>query len=235
MSIVKRILCLANSRKFSGRCVAGREVLDAGPGSWIRPVSARPSEEVSEDERQYQDGSDPRMLDIIDVPLIRHQPHACQTENWLLDPDDYWTKVGQVGWAELQRYVENPATLWTNTRSTFNCANDEILQADADALPNSLVLIRASALELRVFAPGAAFGKPKRRVLATFQHRGVRYALWVTDPLIERDYAARPEGTYTLGECCLCVSLAEPMRKQNGEWCRYKLVAAVIQREDMRP
>ena len=89
MSIVKRILCLANSKKLSGRCVAGREVLDAGPGSWIRPVSVRLSEEVSEDERQYQDGSDPRVLDIIDVPLIRHQPHACQTENWLLDPDYY--------------------------------------------------------------------------------------------------------------------------------------------------
>lgn len=234
MSIVKRILCLANSRKLSGRCVAGREVLDAGRGSWIRPVSTRSTEEVSEDERQYRDGNDPRVLDIIDVPLIRHQPHACQTENWLLDPDYYWTKVGRVGWAELQRYVENPATLWANTRSTFNGSNDEILQADADALPNSLALIRVSALELRVFAPGAAFGNPSRRVLATFRHHGVQYALWVTDPLMERDYEARADGTYTLGECCLCVSLGEPMQKRNGESCRYKLVAAVIQREGMQ-
>ena len=235
MPIVKRILCLANSKKMSGRCVAGREVLDTAPGPWIRPVSARPTEEVSEDERQYQDGSDPRVLDVIDVPLIRHQPHACQTENWLLDPGYYWTKVRQVGWAELQRYVENPATLWTNTRSTYNGANDEILQADADALPNSLVLIRIPSLELRVFAPGAAFGNPKRRVQANFQHRGIRYALWVTDPVIERDYKARADGTYTVGECCLCVSLGEPLQKQNGESCRYKLVAAVIQREGIRP
>lgn len=235
MPIVKRILCLANSKKMSGRCVAGREVLDTAPGPWIRPVSARPTEEVSEDERQYQDGSDPRVLDVIDVPLIRHQPHACQTENWLLDPGYYWTKVRQVGWAELQRYVENPATLWTNTRSTYNGANDEILQADADALPNSLVLIRIPSLELRVFAPGAAFRNPKRRVQANFQHRGIRYALWVTDPVIERDYKARADGTYTIGECCLCVSLGEPLQKQNGESCRYKLVAAVIQREGIRP
>lgn len=235
MSVVKRILCLANSKKMSGRCVAGREVQDTGPGPWIRPVSARPTEEVSEDERQYQDGSDPRVLDIIDIPLIQHQPHACQTENWLLDPDYYWTKVSQVGWAELQRYVESPATLWTNSRSTYNGANDEILQADADALPNSLVLIRVPALELRVFAPGADFGNPKRRVLADFMHRSIRYTFWVTDPVIERDYKARPDGTYTLAECCLSVSLGEPMQKQNRESCRYKLVAAIIQREGVQP
>ncbi len=174
------------------------------------------------------------MLDIIDIPLIQHQPHACQTENWLLDPDYYWTKVSQVGWAELQRFVENPATLWTNGRSTYNGANDEILQADADVLPNSLVLIRVPALELRVFAPGVDFGNPKRRVLADFRHRSIWYALWVTDPVIERDYKAQPDGTYTLAECCLCVSLGEPMQKQNGESCRYKLVAAVILRESTR-
>ena len=132
MTVVRRILCLANSKKMSGRCVAGREVLDSGPGAWIRPVSARPTEEVSEDERQYRNGSDPRLLDVIDVPLIRAAPHACQTENWLLDPDYYWSRVRQVGWAELQHYVEDPATLWTNDRSTYNGANDEILQADAD-------------------------------------------------------------------------------------------------------
>jgi hypothetical protein len=27
MSIMKRIICLANSRKLSGRCIAGKEIL----------------------------------------------------------------------------------------------------------------------------------------------------------------------------------------------------------------
>lgn len=235
MSIVKRILCLANSKKMSGRCIAGREVLSASLGSWIRPVSARQTEEVSEDERQYQDGSDPRVLDVIDIPLLHHQPRTCQKENWLLDPAYYWTKVRNIGWEELQLYVENPTTLWINTRSTYHGANDEILQTEADTLPNSLFLLRLPALELRVFAPGAAFENTKRRVLADFRHRNIQYAFWVTDPIIERDYKARNDGTYTLGECCVCVSLGEPFQKPSGEWCRYKLVAAVIQRAGIQP
>ena len=44
---VKRIVCLANSRKLGGRCIAGKELLaDGVSGSWIRPVSHREFEEV---------------------------------------------------------------------------------------------------------------------------------------------------------------------------------------------
>jgi hypothetical protein len=84
MAEIKRILCLANSRKLSGRCIAGREIRPGGFGPWIRPVSARPLEEVSEHERQYKDGSDPRVLDVIDVPMLERCPRTYQSETWRL-------------------------------------------------------------------------------------------------------------------------------------------------------
>ena len=58
---------------------------------WIRPVSDRENEEVSEYERQYKDGSDPHVLDIINVPLLepKLKPESPQRENWLLDPESY--------------------------------------------------------------------------------------------------------------------------------------------------
>ena len=227
--IVKRILCLANSRKMGGHCVAGREVLDAGPGPWIRPVSTRPSEEVSEWEIRYQDWSNPEVLDIIDIPLIRHKPNACQTENWLLDPNRRWTKVGRASWDDLQQYVEDPATLWINGHSTRNGFNDRIPQDDADTLPNSLVLIRVPDLKLKVFAPDVTH-RERPRVQADFCHRGIRYALWVTDPRVEKYFETLSAVTYKVGECCLCVSLGEPF-----DGYRYKLVAAVIPRHRTPP
>lgn len=230
--MIKRILCLANSKKNSGRCLAGREILTAGPGPWIRPVSARPTEEVSEYERQYQDGTDPRVLDLIDIPLIEAKPHACQSENWLLEADSYWVKAGQVNWAQLQQFVEAPPTLWSNCSSTNIGLHDEMPRALADALPNSLHLIHVRNLQLQILVPGAAWGNYKKRVQGRFTHNGVDYWLWVTDPVIERQFLAREERTYDIGECCLCVSLGEPFKKSNsGDEFRYKLVAAVIQRE----
>ena len=183
MSVVKRIVCLANSKKNSGRCIAGREVTAGGAGQWIRPVSERPGEEVSEDERQYDDGSDSRLLDVIDVP------HACQTENWLLDSALYWRRVRRADWNDLQNYVEDPPILWINGHSTYRGEHDEIPLDEADTLSCSLLLIHVSSVDLHVFAPSEAFGNPKRRVQARFQHHNIRYALWVTDPRIEREFS----------------------------------------------
>lgn len=229
MTIVKRIVCLANSKKMSGRCVAGRELTEAGVGEWIRPVSSRHDEEVSENERQYEDGGDPKLLDIVDVPLLHQRPHACQTENWLLDPTRYWKRIRSADWNELQDHIERPPLLWINGHSTYHGTNDEIPQAEADTLPCSLHFIRVPSVELRIFAPSEAFGNPKRRVQAWFQHCEIRYGLWVTDPNTDREFLARSNGNYPLGECCLTISLSEPYQKQNSHWFRYKLVAAIIQ------
>lgn len=52
--MIKRLVCLANSRKSGGRCIAGRELLAGNVGEWIRPVSGREHEEVSARERKYE-------------------------------------------------------------------------------------------------------------------------------------------------------------------------------------
>jgi hypothetical protein len=225
--MTKDILCLANSRKLGDRCVAGRQATDRGPGPWIRPVSARPGKEVAKNERLYPDGSEPNLLDVIEVPLLHATPHACQVENWLLDPGYYWTRYRRANWAELLQYVESPATLWTNGYRTYHGLNDEIPQGIADALPGSLYLIHVDAVSLDVFSPSADFGSAKRRVRAQFSYRGIDYRFWVTDAVAEQNLLAHEDGHYTGGECCLTISLSEPFRSN-----RYKLVAAIVQRDE---
>ena len=102
--------------------------------------------------------------------------------------------------------------------------NDRIPEADVVEGDFSLVLIRPDSLSVRVLAEGRAFNNTKKIVRAIFELAGSRYAIRVTDPVIEAEYCAKGEGTYDPGEAILCVSLAEAA--YHGH-C-YKLVAAVI-------
>ena len=224
MTITKRIVCLANSRKLHGRCVAGRELVGGAAGPWIRPISGREHQEVSEYERQYEDGSDPRVLDVIDVPLVKRAPGTYQQENWELDPTIYWTKIRTASWESLEVFAQASDSLWVNGHSTYNGLNDTIPEIQADGLRSSLTLVHVNELNLRVFAPAATFGDTKRRVQAAFEHAGTPYRFWVTDPVYERRYLAQPDGWHRLGECYLTVSLGEAYKSA----C-YKLVAAIIE------
>ncbi len=223
MQRVKRIVCLANSRKLHGRCIAGREWDNTQAGPWIRPVSNREHEEVSEYERQYEDGSDPQALDVIDIPVLEHKPRGYQTENWLLDPEYYWEKAGKLSSFDLPALLDEVAPLWIDGYSTYNGLNDYILLEKAVSLENSLRLLHIDRLYLRVCKPGEAFGNNKRRVQGRFAHADREYALWVTDPGFERKYLRKLDGDYEIGECFLTVSLGEPY----GGAC-YKLIAAII-------
>jgi len=220
------MVCLANSRKLHGRCIAGLEVTaDNAPGPWIRPVSNREHQEVSEYERQYPDGSDPALLDIVDVPLLQHCPHEYQRENWLLNPEYYWERAGTLQWQHLRSFSETTGSLWRNGFHSYSGSNDRIPLPDAAAETSSLKLIHVGRMRLRVFAPGEAFGNAKRRVQGRFTFDGVTYALWITDPVIERRYLALDDGHHDLPESYLTASLGEPF----GDYS-YKLVAAVMVR-----
>ena len=222
----KRMVCLANSRTLAGRCVAGRELADRRQAGWLRPVSARPGQEVSEYERQYEDGSDPRVLDVVSVPLLEPCPQGWQTENWLLDPERYWRKEGTWSWFDLAALADPAAPLWIDGGHTYQGRNDRLPPEPAGPEAGSLRLIHAPRIELAVFSPGEAFGNRKRRVQGRFSHAGVDYALWITDPIYERHYLAKLDGSYHLGECYLTISIGEPFQG----FC-YKLVAAIMECE----
>lgn len=228
MATTKLVVCLANSRKHNGRCIAGLEIVEGLPVEWVRPVSDRPGAEVSEYERQYPDGSDTRVLDVVEIPLLAAAPDGYQAENWLLDPESYWMPRGRATWEELTPLEDDQEPLWPDDAPpTRHGINDRVWASHADGFANSLRLIRMPDLTIRVFAPGADFNNPKRRVQGGFTYLGTSYRVWMTDPVVERHYLAQADGTYDVGDCYATMSLGE--RADDG-YC-YKLIAAVITQE----
>lgn len=226
MASVKRIVCLANSYKIGGRCIAGREVLRNGTyGGWIRPVSARPTAEVTSSEYRYEDKTTPKVLDVIDVPLLEAAPHGHQTENYIIDPERRWVKVGEFPWDRLEQLRERPVSLWINSDSTdagaFNC----ISRAEASTLEDSLVLIKKKKFSIEVSSTSWE-GRKKRTYRGNFKYNGIYYSLSVTDPSARDAFKRKNEGEYQLDDVYLCISLTEPWVEDNNR-C-HKLVAAII-------
>lgn len=223
MSYVKRIVCLANSYKTGGRCIAGREVLAKGKyGGWIRPVSARPSEELSNSEYRYEENGIPKLLDIIDVPLLKAAPNKHQTENHIIDVDKRWVKKGELQWNELEKLRERPASLWINSDCTqvgvYNCMSP----AEAETLDHSLLLIKKSKFVVEL-APKPWSGN--RNYGGKFKYRGTSYNFSITDPEARRFFRQEKDGDHVLTDVYLCISLTEPYATDNR--C-HKLVAAMI-------
>jgi hypothetical protein len=220
----KTIVCLANSRKTSGRCVAGRKWTGQAFGDWIRPVSARATEEVSLEERRYPNGRDPQLLDVIEIPLLLPRPHTYQQENHLIDADSHWINRGRLDWDEILPALEKiRGPLWLNGPSTYNGLHDQVPASDAESFSRSLYLVRPTDCRIVVSVDGAAFGNPKRRVRAAFRVGHHSYRLIVTDPVAESFFLRRKDGDYPLDDAIFTISLGEVY----GGFA-YKLVAAVL-------
>ncbi len=220
----KTIICLANSRKISGRCIAGKEIGATGVGGWVRPVSAHEHGELSELDRRYQDGTDPKLLDVISVPMAQPSPHGYQVENHQIDPKFYWTKVRAATQAEIAASVDNAlGPLWDNHSSSYNGSHDRLTEEAAAQFGRSLRLISVTDLQIVVGVEGAEFGNGKRRVRGHFSLNGMHHLLSVSDPVVERQYLAGQDGTYNVGVAKLCISLGEPYQGY-----AYKLIAGVL-------
>lgn len=224
MGYTKTIVCLANSVKYRGACVAGREVLAGGFGGWVRPISGRPAGELTPAEMRYEGRGLPRLLDVMEVPLLGPSPHHHQTENHLIDPQRLWRKRGELSWGRVRELAESPETLWSNAEHTATGQANCVAAAAAVSADRSLYLIQCSELRIaRLRKPG---GGPAYR--GTFAMNGRSYTLAVTDPVATLPIAYLrddEEATITVKEPCLCVSLAEPF---SGDGRCHKLISAVI-------
>lgn len=225
---IETIVCLANSRKISGRCVAGKRT---GDGSWLRPISSRSGHEISELDRRYSDGKTAKLLDVIEIPCIEERPHGHQSENVLIDDRFYWEKKGCASWDDILELVDPAADLWANGFSAYYNRNNRVPEILINDDGGSLCLIELDEMVLHAGPKAPDFGDMKPIVRASFNYRGQHYKLDVTDPEYERACLEKGAGEYRLHSLVACISLSELHTNQNGETFAYKLVASIITKE----
>jgi Dual OB-containing domain len=201
------MVCLANSYKTGGRCIA----------------------EVWPAESRYENYANPQLLDIIDVPLLNAAAHNHQTENHVIS-GERWSKVGVLPWNALENLRDRPPALWINsghTRGTgyFDC----IGQAEAATLNSSLFLIRPDNFNVEV-GTTSWDGVTKRSYRGKFHYHGAYYNLRITDPAVRAVFNPKDEGDYPVNNVYLCVSLTEPF---SGDGRCHKLVAAVFSEQPL--
>ncbi len=225
MGFVTRIVCLANSRKRDGHCVAGLEVeADNRLGKWIRPVGPRESESLWPDERRYVDGSEPQLLDVIEMELLEHVPHGHQTENYRLHPAKRWKKAGRLTRAELAASAGNyHGSLWWDGGSGAYGLNDMVPANKMCGFQHSLLLLVPDRIRMEVTEEGPL---KKRKLRADLLFGYKHYLLPVTDPVAEQRFERMGLGKFPCEPLPLCISLSKPYPGPGGP-C-YKLVAAVV-------
>ncbi len=226
MAYTKRIVCLANSMKVGGNCIAGREVLPNGRyGGWIRPISSRPTAEISFMESLCEGNLDPELLDILEIPLGEARPHNHQTENHLIDPSHPWIKQGRIPQHDLFRLCQHPTALWLNSDKTIHGSYDCLSQRDAVIFTKSLVFIQVKSLTVEVRARTRdGYTRPTFR--ASFKYNGIYYNLSITDPHAVHAFGRRGNGAYAVPGAYLTVSLTEPYAKDNNR--SHKIIAAIL-------
>jgi putative nucleic acid modification protein with dual OB domain len=232
MGLVTRIVCLANSRKRDGHCVAGLEIgVDGKFGRWIRPVGPRESESLTPDERHYADGTEPRLLDIIELTLLEHAPCGHQTENYRPHPGRHWKKIGRVPLQQLAASAEKfSGSLWFDGGSGAYGLNDMVPADKMAAFRHSLILLIPDRIRVEVTEEGPA---KKRKVRANLLFGYKHYLLPITDPVAERKFEQMGLGKFACEPLPLCISLGKPYPGPGGP-C-YKLVASLVGLSERNP
>lgn len=101
-----QIICLANSKKNNDRCIAG---IDIETGKWVRPIytnSINPKDGRVPKSIRLINGQEPRLLDVIEIPLDNNgENFGFESENLNIS-DGQWTKVRQASIDEAIELID---------------------------------------------------------------------------------------------------------------------------------
>ena len=211
----KKIICLANSKKYNERCVAGIEVDDSSGSykiviaglnpKWLRPVSRHEHGEFPASIAQNIS-----LLDIIEFDLASPCPSGYQVENVYFSENS----VKKVTGFRLSN--GNLDKLTSDIHPLFGNRGKAVHEDVVDSLDYSLVLIKVNKYNV--------FIKPEKNQLRmNFTYNSVEYDLPITDIKFETSFRNNERILDGIQNLYLTISLAVV----NNNW-HSKLIAGVI-------
>lgn len=210
-----KIICLANSKKFSERCLAGIEVDETSDGykiissgskpKWLRPVSKNEHGEFP--ARIAQSIS---LLDVIEFDLVVPCPSGYQTENVYFSENSVKTVTS------IRLSSTNLDKLTCDSNTLFGNRGKAVHEDVIDSLDHSLVFIKVNRYNV--------FIKPENNQLRmNFFYNSVEYDLPITDIKFEAQFRNNDRILEGVQHLYLTISLAVV----HNNW-HSKLIAGVI-------
>lgn len=213
--MIKRFVCLANSFKEGGRCLAGVEldinnnpITENGQPKWIRPICNTPHGEVP-----THLVADIKILDVLEVDVIDYpKDKNYQSEN-VYFREDHIIKKGIFN-QSLDLLCGHRSLIFGNRGKAVN---EDVL----DDLDYSLLFIKVQDFEFyeKTFEDNPTV--PKLRLL--FTYKGSKYDLPITDPVAITNLRRNSDYYENFEELFLSLSLGVCHKG----WC-YKLVAGIL-------
>lgn len=206
---VTELLCLAYSRKYSARCVAG---IRLDTLEWVRPVSPTDHGALSAAACRLDAGRAPQPLDLVRISLKRPSPERHQPENWFVGERE-WELVDELTVDDAVDYLDE---IVVNGPELFGTRGDSIDWDDiqANGVPSSLAAVRVRP---------RFYVNPWDKLRASFRLGGAHYDLAVTDLAPWAAEVKERDGVAPRTDWYLTISLGERYDRNNRA---YKLVAA---------
>jgi Anaphase-promoting complex subunit 4 WD40 domain len=222
MSSIRRIICLANSKKEGERCIAG---IDIDTGKWVRPVcdSLYPKDGRVPKSICRINGREPELLDILEIPLSdTGNNFDFESENLSVLKGE-WKFVGKAKVKDVIQYCDDESILHNSSKIVY----PKYLQSLPLDKRKTLQLVNALSLSI----------KSRRTSRGGIQWLGTLVSssgkklvdIPITDPVfvkkIESGYQAN-------GNYLITMSLGMPYKPDNWDGDEapcWKLIAGVIE------
>jgi hypothetical protein len=87
----------------------------------------------------------PEVFDIISIPMIGATPRLYQSENYVIDPDYYWVKRGQLSWPDIKEFgISQKQSATSNTCTCPSSRRQRIFSMRTRKPKTGLAIVEAA-------------------------------------------------------------------------------------------